>query len=596
MTEPVLAGATKFFYSKAIKVLATTINGIVELFYKNLFYPVYSFILWAFCAFSCQVGDKAQVTPDQAKLEKYRSKFEEHHDKKPDSAVYYLELRKALINEGQNTIDSWQLAFDYSKHYLTSGDYTEAIDYCTKARKVAENMADSVKLAKVLNILGNIQHNLGNYARALDHFFLSLDIRKRAGNHSSTSIPLTNIGLVYKDMREYDKAGEAFKECLEIDKQAKDTFGLSLDYNHLGIVLKKAQKYDLAKENFLKSLALAGQLRDIFQKSIVLNNLGLVAAEVGNFGQAIKYLEEALAIKRELKMKGAIAETANYLAEVHMKNGDFTSARRLSGEALEISSEIGSKDQVRKAFQVLSGTSEASGDTREALEYYKNFKQYEDSMFNETRARQIAEMETIYESDKKGKQIAELTIARQQDALKRNRFVTALTIMLCLSLVFGLGMHYRNRKNKQITVARIKSYELTLDNFTQSLLEKNQQIEALNMDLEKARDEISNTCPSYTETINNLVQSTILTDDDWMKFKKLFLQVHPGFFNNLREKFPGITQTEERLIALTRLNLTTKEIASMLGISANSVNKSRYRLRKKLGISSDGIETLAAGF
>ena len=317
-----------------------------------------------------------------------------------------------------------------------------------------------------------------------------------------------------------------------------------------------------------------------------------MASEVDNLQQAISYLEEGLAIKRELKMKREIATTANYLAEVYVKNGDLARARQLSMEALDISNQTGSKDQSSKAFQILSGISEASGDKGKALGYYKSFKNYEDSMFNETRARQIAEMETIYESDKKEKQIAKLTIARQKDALARNRYLTGLMGLLCISIIFGLAMYYRIRKNKQIAETKIKSYELTLDNFMQDLLEKNRRIEELNTDLERARDEISNACPSYTDTIDSLMQSTILTDEDWIRFKKLFLRAHPGFFNNLRQKFPDITETEEKLIALTKLSLKTKEIASMLGISADSVNKSRYRLRKKLGISSNEIEAL----
>lgn len=545
---------------------------------------------------SCQIKDQAVPPRVPTKLEWYESKFYEHLEKNHDSVFYYLNLRKALIGKHDHTKAGWQLVYDHCKYFFTTGDYAASKDYGVKALKVAEKLSDSILLGRSLNMLGNVQHKLGNFPSALDHLHSSLNIYRQTGNHGHTSIPLNNIGLVYKDMREYDKAEEAFKESLEINKQLNDTFGLSLDYNHLGITLKKAQKYEAAKENFFRSLAMAQQLNDAFQKAIVYNNLGLVAAEERDFRQAIEYLEEALVIKRELKMKSEIAITANYLAEVYVKNGDFSPALALSREALEISGQSGAKDQTSKAFQILSTLSEAKGDIGKALSYYKSFKMYEDSMFNETRARQIAEMEAIYESGKKEKQIIQLTVAKQEETLKRTWYVTILTALLGLLMVFGLGMHFRNKKNKQLSDAKIKSYELALENFTQNLLEKNQRIEKLNTDLAKARDEISNTCPSYTNTMDNLMQSPILTDEDWMRFKKLFLQAHPGFFNNLRQKFPDITQTEERLIALTRLKLKTKEIASMVGISVDSVNKSRYRMRKKLGVSSGEMETFVSGF
>ena len=552
----------------------------------------YCFILLALFCVSCQPEEQPATSAKKTELELYRAKFEEHYEKRPDSTIYYLRQREALINNDTNSLAGCQLAFDYGRYYFTKGDYGAAIDHNAKAIRIAGNMGDSMNLAKSLNMLGNVQHKLGNYARALDHFYRSLNIRKQTGHHSSTSIPLTNIGLVYKDMGEYDKAGKAFTECLEIDKQWKDTFGLALDYNHLGIIFKKKERYKEARENFSQSLKLAEKLRDTFQKAIVLNNLGLVEAEIGNYRLAIEYLEEALSVKRELKMDPEIATTANYLAEVYLKNGDFVQALNTSREALEISIQAGAKEEISKAYHTLSGLSEARGDLKKALSYHKSFKTYEDSMLNETRTRQIAEMETIYDNDKKEKQIARLTIARQEEALKHIRYVTILTVILFLITGFGLAMHYRNRKNRQITEAKIKSYEQELDSFMQNLLEKNQRIEKLNADLAKARDEIFNSCPSHTNHMDNLMQSPILTDDDWTRFKKLFLQAYPGFFMKLRQKFPEITQTEERLIALTKLNLQTKEIASMLGISAESVNKSRYRMRKKHGVSSEEIATL----
>ncbi len=78
-----------------------------------------------------------------------------------------------------------------------------------------------------------------------------------------------------------------------------------------------------------------------------------------------------------------------------------------------------------------------------------------------------------------------------------------------------------------------------------------------------------------------------MTDDEWNDFKKKFEFVHRGFFARLRHKYADLTEGEMRLMALLKLNLSSKEIANMLGISADSVIKSRYRLRKKIGIDSE---------
>jgi hypothetical protein len=80
------------------------------------------------------------------------------------------------------------------------------------------------------------------------------------------------------------------------------------------------------------------------------------------------------------------------------------------------------------------------------------------------------------------------------------------------------------------------------------------------------------------------LHSAILTDDDWENFKKAFEEVYPRFFAKIRYHYPDITVSELRLSALIKLKLSLKESASMLGISPESIKKSRYRLKKKFDL------------
>ena len=99
------------------------------------------------------------------------------------------------------------------------------------------------------------------------------------------------------------------------------------------------------------------------------------------------------------------------------------------------------------------------------------------------------------------------------------------------------------------------------------------------------------------QLLEELSHQTILTEEDWVKFKRLFERLHPGFFNRLKEKTPGITVAELRMAALTRLRLSTKEMASLLGISIDSVHKTRQRLRQRLQVPAEAnLEESIAGF
>ena len=76
-------------------------------------------------------------------------------------------------------------------------------------------------------------------------------------------------------------------------------------------------------------------------------------------------------------------------------------------------------------------------------------------------------------------------------------------------------------------------------------------------------------------------------DKDWEHFAQHFDKVHRDFVVVLKEKHPTITGNELKLSAYLRMNLSTKEIAQLMNISVRGIEISRYRLRKKLGISSE---------
>lgn len=76
-------------------------------------------------------------------------------------------------------------------------------------------------------------------------------------------------------------------------------------------------------------------------------------------------------------------------------------------------------------------------------------------------------------------------------------------------------------------------------------------------------------------------------DEDWENFIKSFDQVHADFYKRLNKRFADLSPTDYKLCTYLRMNLTSKEIASLMNISLRSVETNRYRLRKKLNLDHD---------
>ena len=87
--------------------------------------------------------------------------------------------------------------------------------------------------------------------------------------------------------------------------------------------------------------------------------------------------------------------------------------------------------------------------------------------------------------------------------------------------------------------------------------------------------------------INRIIDHELQGDQHWNEFEEIFNQLHDNFMQRLKSSFPELTPRDMRLCAYLRMNFNTKEIAPLLGISVRGVEDTRYRIRKKMQLSSE---------
>ena len=169
------------------------------------------------------------------------------------------------------------------------------------------------------------------------------------------------------------------------------------------------------------------------------------------------------------------------------------------------------------------------------------------------------------------------------DLLFTFNIVLAIIIILVLARQKARLKHQQEmaRLEKSKLEAEVMASREKLDLFTQTLVEKSSLLEQLQ---EEAREK--KLTSSQQDLLVELTNLTILTDDDWNRFRAMFEKVYPGFFAKLKNTSPDITLDEQRMAALTRLGLSTKQMAAMLGISVESVHKTRQRLRLRFNTDS----------
>lgn len=188
-------------------------------------------------------------------------------------------------------------------------------------------------------------------------------------------------------------------------------------------------------------------------------------------------------------------------------------------------------------------------------------------------------------------QLAAFALERERKAAERNLLIM-LVLLLCVLTLITYFIQKKKQLAKDLKLRTAKQdleiARLNLNRFTESIHEKNKLIE----DLEEKLDKNSHINHNL---ILQLQQSTILTEEDWYHFKSLFEQVHSGFLQRLKEKYPEFSPAETRFLSLSKLSLSTKEMAAALGVSTQSIRTNWYRIRKKLNLPEDTtVEKLVA--
>ncbi|WP_010662637.1 ligand-binding sensor domain-containing protein [Marinilabilia salmonicolor] len=133
--------------------------------------------------------------------------------------------------------------------------------------------------------------------------------------------------------------------------------------------------------------------------------------------------------------------------------------------------------------------------------------------------------------------------------------------------------------------SEMKHKEKELASSTMHILHKNDFLIKIKEELQKAKKTDSQTIlDKKIASVIRQIDKDIDNDAHWEIFEKHLEQVHEDFLNRLNSLHEDLSARELRLAAYLRMNMTSKEIASLMNITPRAVENNRYKLRKKLGL------------
>jgi len=397
------------------------------------------------------------------------------------------------------------------------------------------------------------------------------------------------LGTAYYIYEDYDNALKFLKEALDTKPEKRLNF-VNAIYTSIGLCHRYKKNYDSSTLYFRKVL----DDTDRAWKAITAGNMGINYFYEKKYTEAIPLLQQD--IETSIKLNNNIRSAANtmyVLSQIYISQNEVEKAEKLLVQGLALCEskpfwpdyllEEHIFRQLHKVYSLKNKLALANAYADSAMVANDS----EQSQFN---ALSLAKAQEKSDYMQHKLETEKLQNKKDRHELIRNGLLAFAVLLVIICIMYINRQRLKQKKmeaEKKMADAELANATAKLDTFRQSAKEKNQLIEHFTEELQKLKQ--TELEQSDNELRSQLERAVILTDEQWEDFRSLFEQVHKGFFGGLKKKYPDLTQAEIRFLALTKMKLTSKEMASMLGTSVNAIRMNRHRLRKKLELDKDDM-------
>lgn len=523
----------------------------------------------------------------------------------------------SLQKEIKNTVsDSGKINLynELALHYLDT-DLDSALAYAEKSFVLAQNQKNYKCIFDAQNSKGIIYHEKGDADQAMAFFLEAIATQEKHLPRQSLAKLYKHISMVFYNQKEYQEAEryleKALKEAQNKDK-TQEKGGLYEVY--FGFATLYSRLKDFEKSTFYFDKCLEQPIISQLDKASVYLNKGNMYQRKKSLDSAEIAYQKALKIIDESKEKDdkTLGKIYNSLTDVALKTGRYDLAEEYGNKGLEYANKTQNLRSAIYAFRNLGYAYYLREDYKSAFEVQAKARKLRDSLNQMTNTRVLNELEQKYQNEKKQNEIEKLKqeqilyTEREQATKTRNilfliiAIITTMVLLLILQLQRirhkrDIAIKEREKENqKQIQLLELREKELQIEQYkeqlhrhTHNLLQKNLVLSELREELNSLKEFEDEEQKYKKQKIEELINSRILTEEDWQNYKQTFSNVYPQFFQQLTTRFPKVSKAEKRIATLLKLGLSQYEMATILGISEESARKGKYRLRQRLEVESE---------
>lgn len=518
-----------------------------------------------------------------------------------EKATSYLDKEIALATRLGKPALLARAKMDEGNYYSIKSDFIAAEKAYQEASNIYKENNDSLPLAKVYNNMSRTLFYQGNLEGALK---IALEAAKINERHNPSTIELIgnylSIGNIQSALGRYESSLAYYQKAEKIALEENVPLRLAQVRHNLGENMKWLERYQEALPYFKQNITYYESVGNEFKLANTYNSLGTVYFEMDSIKKSKPYFEKSFEISKKLGSQQGMAFNARNLGRISLKNKNPKKALAYYTIGMNHSIASNSKSILVADYDNVASAYVALGDYKNAYYYKEKHQRLNDSIYKKENIDKLSELEIKYQTEKKEaeillqeEEIKTLLLQAKNDQLTKTLFGIGMFSFLAIAFLLYFGFKQRIKKNKiaqekqeAILKQEIAFKKKELTSQTLHLVQKNVFIQELKENLEKIKQSPELFKVEFRRLVL-LLRKESAEDKDWEVFKSYFSEVHNNFDLRLKTLSNDISEKEIRLASFLRMNLETKEIASMFNVLPDSVLKSKYRLKKKLGLDKE---------
>jgi len=495
------------------------------------------------------------------------------------------------------------------------GEMNNAYNSIVEAQLMSEEYGDSLNRATDMFRRGVFAKKLLKYEEAILYYNKAIVEYKALGKENLVANLYGNIGNVFNNLRQPDKALKYHKQALQVYRKLGDSTSMAGVLNDIGNAYYNELNDSLSLKYYFAAMEINKLLGNDIWLAYNLQNIAIIYLENERYEEAIKFVQEAIELKTKGKEIKSLATSYITLGNIYFKNGEDENALQSYSKALEVTQKTGVSIALTSIYKNMAKVYAVLGNYKQAFYYEKLYATEKDSVFSKEKIEIVNDIQEKYETVAREKEIIELQREKEQQA-SRVLMLTAIIVGIILVSLFLLTVIWLKRKkdreihrqkemyhkkdkelaSSELEKSRLKEEELQrailykskqLSTHALHMMQKNTMLQEIQSDIKDlAKNVMADEKMNYKK-ISQKINMSLRSHKDWDVFKLYFEDVNKDFYRRLKEINPDLTTNDHRLCALIKLNMTSKEMASVLNVAPNSIKSSRYRLKKKLGLDAE---------